>query len=540
MSLPVAWLAGRRSLRILRPIVIALPLLFAGNVAAQDLTGHWYVAVTPGTFADVVQTGNAVSLTWTEGATTYDFQGTLTGTHVSATYSGFYLALDLTGGGNTLSGVMVQPGASSQYRRFSRCECYDENASDGDGCDYRCRVETCFSCTGEPSLCSPQADATPCDDRNDCTQGESCSSAVCGGGSPIVPCVNLSGLWREIDEIPDFSFHSVSSNRYEQREGELADYGPTVEPGEDFYSIGSIDAATGAMSLSYGGGPGLCTISRDFTGSASLDNLTFAGGGAAYTSTPHVCLGFSYTLVANRCDEVAGCDLTDCGGIADGSACDDGNPCTEGETCAAGICGEGHSPCRICEVCEGSGTCVTGPRTGCLQTTRPTGSVLQFTDTTPDDKDQMRWAWKKGVATEPADFGDPALSSDVGLCVFDESTPVPNLVFGTSLPRGGYCSEPPCWTSGDGKLSYKDSEDHIAGITNISIRSGQDGQSTISMRARGTGVGLTLTGLPSVPIAVPLRAQFQVRDGACFEATFGPDGIKKNADGLFRASGGTD
>ncbi len=34
--------------------------------------------------------------------------------------------------------------------------CDDTNRSDGDGCDHTCRVEACFTCTGEPSICAPE------------------------------------------------------------------------------------------------------------------------------------------------------------------------------------------------------------------------------------------------------------------------------------------------------------------------------------------------------------------------------------------------
>ena len=44
-------------------------------------------------------------------------------------------------------------------------------------------------------------------------------------------------------------------------------------------------------------------------------------------------------------------------------------------------------------------------------------------------------------------------------------------------------------------------------------------------------------GLPSAPLGVPLRAQLSVNGGACFEGTYGADGVRANLNGVFRARG---
>ncbi len=65
--------------------------------------------------------------------------------------------------------------------------CDDGNLDDGDGCDGRCRVETAFSCSGEPSQCQPlcgngQIDSgEDCDDMNSAS-GDGCSSCRIDGG----------------------------------------------------------------------------------------------------------------------------------------------------------------------------------------------------------------------------------------------------------------------------------------------------------------------------------------------------------------------
>jgi cysteine-rich repeat protein len=66
-------------------------------------------------------------------------------------------------------------------------ECDDGNEDDGDGCT-RCRVDPCFRCAGQPSVCMPD-DGTVCDDGNPCTTADRCSSGMCTGTpNDGVPC----------------------------------------------------------------------------------------------------------------------------------------------------------------------------------------------------------------------------------------------------------------------------------------------------------------------------------------------------------------
>jgi hypothetical protein len=73
------------------------------------------------------------------------------------------------------------------------CGCNDGNAIDGDGCGADCQIEPCYTCAGDPSVCTPSPDGAACDDRHDCTTGESCSAGACGGGSAIASCTDLTG-----------------------------------------------------------------------------------------------------------------------------------------------------------------------------------------------------------------------------------------------------------------------------------------------------------------------------------------------------------
>lgn len=58
--------------------------------------------------------------------------------------------------------------------------CDDGNLVDGDGCDHSGEVETCWTCTGSPSLCSPVADNTSCMTAY-CTVDATCQAGICSG-----------------------------------------------------------------------------------------------------------------------------------------------------------------------------------------------------------------------------------------------------------------------------------------------------------------------------------------------------------------------
>jgi cysteine-rich repeat protein len=61
-------------------------------------------------------------------------------------------------------------------------QCDDGNTFNGDGCSAQCTIESCYTCVGQPSICSPSPAGTACDDNNACTVGETCDGAgVCGG-----------------------------------------------------------------------------------------------------------------------------------------------------------------------------------------------------------------------------------------------------------------------------------------------------------------------------------------------------------------------
>jgi cysteine-rich repeat protein len=105
------------------------------------------------------------------------------GTYVAfSSTSGSIVAGDHNGEADVFINQQCGDGAVSEAEG-----CDDGNASDGDGCSSSCVVETCYTCTGEPSTCTFLPDGTSCEDSNPCTTGAICTSGQCGGG--INECV---------------------------------------------------------------------------------------------------------------------------------------------------------------------------------------------------------------------------------------------------------------------------------------------------------------------------------------------------------------
>ena len=296
-------------------LVCAL-LVVALDASAQiDLTGRWRVREgTPDAFADIVQSGTSVSMAWTlefgggQGSFPLNLNGTFDQTTLMATTpSPFFVSISMQAydSGDMLDGTFatsLSPTGGYGHIHFTRCECYDGNEIDGDGCSSVCRVEACFSCTPEPSVCTPSPDTAACDDGNDCTTGETCSAGVCGAASPVSPCVNLDGLWTVSTQIPVFDTEFVSDHRYLQRNGVVTVLDSSQGVGDNPSAVGTVDTETGEMSLISRGGSGPCTASSDFAGTATLDNLTFNGSGASYAVGlgGGACLGFTLNMQGVR------------------------------------------------------------------------------------------------------------------------------------------------------------------------------------------------------------------------------------------------
>lgn len=248
--------------RLRQPTVSwAAVVLLAGSVsatrAAADMSGWWRLTGTRyGTaIVSVNQNGALIEFDYAGFA----FQSSPADPPSDVQW-GAYAADDSTQcGGLSLLATMPHPdffkgvlfdiglscfGGDHGELSGERCSCYDGNTEDGDGCSAACQVETCFNCTGDPSQCTPTADTGACDDGGDCTVGEQCLGGVCGGGTLVSPCVDLTGSWRT--SLRNLAPQSQTvSLRVIQRHGLLRMFSST---GNLVWS-GSVDLASGAFDL---------------------------------------------------------------------------------------------------------------------------------------------------------------------------------------------------------------------------------------------------------------------------------------------------
>jgi cysteine-rich repeat protein len=411
---------------VLLLVVIIVPAVPSGAV---DLNGRWRFETggfPPATIVTITQTGSSLSIPWVvpytgtigstgaDGFTSYSVSWT-DGT-ILAGFGG-----RITPSGNLLDGrgaAVVPPNLPTVGRVVAtRCSCFDGNSSDGDGCNDECQVEPCWTCAGDPSVCTPTADGGACEDGAPCTSGETCTSGVCGGGAPIVPCFDLSGPWTRHYSVPGLGIESHTMTTIIQVGTDLR---------IDGY-LGTIDLATGAFNLRQVNFNLFCSPFDPLIGSIAVDGLTYSATGSTQepipfapdhcdqfdaseigdhcgdgdldglepcddgnlasgdgcspvcqveqcyqcSGTPSVCA----PAAGDACDDDNSCTIADmcagdgsCSGTPDiGAACDDGNLCTTGEVCGGdAICGAGAPVmCGECHVCDDALGCVVDPGAAC-------------------------------------------------------------------------------------------------------------------------------------------------------------------------------
>lgn len=614
--------------RFWTPVLSAVMLSPA--IAAADLNGRWSFNFGPSGFTDIIDAGGSVSFVLSANGFDVSFSGSVVGSSLNAVdQSGCYnITAAVAPDQSSINGTIflsVSCGAPAGAPiTMQRCTCFDGNSSNGDGCDAQCQIEECYSCSGDPSVCTPLADGTPCNDHSVCTTGESCSSVMCGGGSAVPSCVDMTGAWHLHYSYPDFQYEIDGVGYFTQRD-------TTLSFGE---FKGTIDPFTGVFSLD--GLPEYFCPGDHLAGQVALDGQTLTGVLTDFVMTPTQCPGFNATVTGSRCGGGTldageecddgnvvngdGCDATchaeqcftctgspsTCGPVPNGVSCDDGETCTSGDTCQSGNCSgtpeqdgtsctdgdictlndaclngactgtplacgqcamcDGIGPacvpkadftpcddgnactngdacqggscaagsatfCLPCTSCDSTGQCVPTPATGCLTTTAQ--SSLFFEDLNTSADDTVAWRWRHRADGTPVVLADPSQAA-AALCVYDESTTIPTMVF-SGVAQQLACPSSGCWTSIRHGFRYRDSSGDT-GFSRIDLRARADGR----IRIRTKSQGAFPSGIPTPPFGLPVRAQFQIFDAnlqvaTCFEAQYDGSAVSTNADGVFRA-----
>lgn len=161
--------------------------------------------------------------------------------------------------------------------------------------------------------------------------------------------------------------------------------------------------------------------------------------------------------------------------------------------------------------------CSSTPRGDCLAPTRPGASKLSIKDGFLG-RDGLTWSLRYGEATTNADLGSPATTSGYALCLYDELGMAPGLLAEWEADAGSTCDGVPCWTEEAGTVSYRDSHQYEGPIRTLQIRSGEEGKSSIRLKAGSAA--LSPPRLP-LPVSPSVRTQLvNLETNVCWEASF--------------------
>lgn len=193
------------------------------------------------------------------------------------------------------------------------------------------------------------------------------------------------------------------------------------------------------------------------------------------------------------------------GRLDSGEECDDGNH-TVDDGC--------DSSCQV----EPPPACGPAPQSGCRRPIATAKASLLLKDRIPDKGDLLQWKWTKGAATVKADFGDPMLTTNYTLCLYDDVAGTPKLKLRASIPGGGTCHGRPCWKENTRGYKYADKDATPNGITKLALKEGLDGGATIQLQGRGVPLEM-----PTLPLTQAPTVLVQLKNdstGLCWEAPF--------------------
>jgi cysteine-rich repeat protein len=453
-------------------------------------------------------------------------------------------------------------------------ECDDGDTANGDGCSASCTVETCWDCSGDPSVCTPESSGSSCpQDSLFCNGAESCNGAgACVGDGD--PCASGAECNTTCNEATDDCFD------------------PTGTPCSDEPNICTVDTCDGLGACAHvpGNTGALCRTTAgdcDVTehcdginpscppdvfdppgwpcGDAIDDACTdpdtcdgnnnclanHAGSGAACPNDGNPCTldqcdgggscahpagnaGTQCRADAGQCDVAEQCDGSNpsCppdGFAPNGTGCNDNNACTQTDQCTGGNCVGSNpltcndaNPCTQ-DSCNPASGCVTDevPQTGCRGARK---SLLSITNRSDDDSlDKFLWRWNLGDATTQAEFGNPETSASYTLCIYQSGNGL--------LWRADVAPSMSLWKPlGDKGWKYKDPDGTANGVQKILLKASTEARAQVLVKGKGLGLPDPTLGNLVTPVTAQLHSS---ETGLCWGAEY--TATKKNTDTRFKA-----
>lgn len=179
--------------------------------------------------------------------------------------------------------------------------------------------------------------------------------------------------------------------------------------------------------------------------------------------------------------------------------------------------------------------CDAAPRAGCRLPSVPGASPLVLKDLTPDARDSLSWKWLKGSTVAFGDLGDPRDSDAYAFCLYDGTASSDALRFEARAPAGELCGTKPCWQTVGSAMApkgfrYLDPALSPDGVKKLQVLAGTAPRSKVVLSGKGESLGSS--GVPTLPLPLPLVAQLQTTDG-CWEVTY--TSASSNGPTLFKA-----
>jgi hypothetical protein len=354
-------------------------------------------------------------------------------------------------------------------------ECDDGDGTGGDGCSATCEIEDCWTCAGEPSLCTP-ADGAPCDDGLFCNGTDSCSGGTCGQHAGD-PCAGGPECDDACDEGADTCAVSAGTGCTDDGNGCTDDacdgagtcaHPPNTAPCDDGLFCTGADTCSGGACTGHAGDPcaggpecnDVCNEAADTCAVAAGTGCTDDGNGCTddrcdgagacthpnntapcddglFCTVNDACSGGSCQGAVRDCStsgdqcRTGTCDEIgdECTGPAkpDGTVCDDGNACTTADSCTAGTCGGTPNP----SACLDHFTCYKAAATsGSVRFTAVTGVTLVdafWTSTVDVRKPKLLCAPTNKNGEDPTAPSHPDHLEDYQVKPAVRFTPVGNL-----------------------------------------------------------------------------------------------------------------
>src|SRR5262249_16292498 len=196
--------------------------------------------------------------------------------------------------------------------------------------------------------------------------------------------------------------------------------------------------------------------------------------------------------------------------------------CMGGDGCCPAGCDSGND--ADCPATTSTTTttlpplCAPAPATGC-RLAQSGASSVQIKDNGDNTKDQFKWKWAKGAATDVTNFKDPVSgSATYRLCVYDASGHSQPLMQ-MDVPPGGMCGTKAGWKArGTTGFGYKNKAGTPNGLTGMKLKAGATGEAQV--QAKGKGANLPT---PTLGLTLPVTVQFVAEDGAgteCWQTSY--------------------